>query len=89
MRDGGPDRRSPYLPSGYRLDETDPDEVVLRREDGSEVAAYSATGADPKKIEREGWEDHRERHRNAAASSQHALPSQKAFASETARPTST
>jgi hypothetical protein len=62
VRDGGPERRSPYPPSGYRLDETDPDaEVVLRREDGSEVAVYSATGADPQEIERAAWEDHRER----------------------------
>ena len=64
MRDGGgPEgRRTPYLPSGYRLDETDPDEVVLRRGDGSEVAVFSQTGADPKEVEREAWEDHRKRH---------------------------
>ena len=63
-RDGGPERRTGlYLPNGYQLDETsNPDEAVLRREDGSEVAAYSQTGADPKEIEREAWEDHRERH---------------------------
>jgi hypothetical protein len=33
--DGDRERRSPYLPTGYRLDETDPDEVVLKRADGS------------------------------------------------------
>ena len=60
-RNGGPEGRHPYLPSGYRLDETDPDEVVLRREDGSEVAVYSATGADPKEIERAAWDDYRAR----------------------------
>ena len=64
MRDGGPERRrTPYLPSGYHLDdENDPDFVVLRREDGSEVAVFSATGADPKEIERTAWEDFRQQH---------------------------
>ena len=33
-----------FLPAGYRLDETDIDVVVLRREDGSFVAAFSARG---------------------------------------------
>jgi hypothetical protein len=36
---------SPWLPSGYVLDESDPDIVVLRRQDGSSVAAFSAQGA--------------------------------------------
>ena len=30
---------------GYRLDESDSDVLVLRREDGSVVAAFSARGA--------------------------------------------
>ena len=55
--DGDRERRSPYLPSGYRLDETDPDTVMLRRADGSEVATFSAAGADPREVEREAWED--------------------------------
>jgi hypothetical protein len=38
--DGNHESRSPYLPTGYRLDE-DADFLVLRREDGSEVAAFS------------------------------------------------
>jgi hypothetical protein len=59
--DGDRERRSPYLPTGYRLDESDPDFAVLRREDGSEVAAFSATGADAKEIERVAWEDYRQR----------------------------
>jgi hypothetical protein len=43
------ERRSPYLPDDYRLDElTERDFVILRRPDGSEVAVFSATGADPK-----------------------------------------
>lgn len=31
--------------------------AVLRREDGSEVAVLSATGADPAEVERAAWED--------------------------------
>jgi hypothetical protein len=56
---GDRERRSPYLPAGYRVNESDPDFAVLRREDGSEVAMFSATGADPKKIERTACEDYR------------------------------
>ena len=63
MRNGGDEGRALYVPDGYHLDETDRELVVLRREDGSEVAAYSATGADPKEIERTAWEDHQERSR--------------------------
>ena len=33
------------LPKHYRLDESDPDVVVLRRDDGTFVAAFSARGA--------------------------------------------
>ena len=61
MSDGPREERGPYLPSGYHLDETDRDLVVLRREDGSEVAAFSSTGADPKEVERVAWEDFRRR----------------------------
>ena len=62
MRDGEPNRRSPYLPSSYRLDDvSDPDEALLRREDGSEVAVFNATGADPKEVELRAWEDFRRR----------------------------
>ena len=31
----------------YYLDESDPDVVILRRQDGAFVAAFSATGATP------------------------------------------
>ncbi len=44
---GGPDQEEePLLPSfGYYLDESDPDiVVVLRRQDGSPVAAFGAIG---------------------------------------------
>jgi hypothetical protein len=33
------------LPPGYSLDESDPDIITLRREDGTFVAAFSAQGA--------------------------------------------
>ncbi len=33
------------LPKHYYLDESDPDIVILRREDGTFVAAFSARGA--------------------------------------------
>ncbi len=60
MENGGSKRRSLYLPPGYRLDdESDPDFAVLHREDGSEVAVFSATGADPAEVERASWEDFR------------------------------
>src|SRR5215218_8965728 len=45
---GGPDQEEERLlfPSfGYYLDESDPDVVVLRRQDGSYVAAFGAIGA--------------------------------------------
>ena len=53
--------RSPYLPSGYSLDESDPELVVLRRPDGSEVDAYTSAEADLREIERAAWEDFRGR----------------------------
>jgi len=58
--DGDRDSRSPYLPSSYRLDETDWEPIVLRRGDGSEVVAFGER-ADPKEIERVAWEDYRQR----------------------------
>ena len=59
MRNGPEEKRPPYLPSGYHLDESDL--LILRREDGSEVAVFGATGADPREIERAAWEDFRGR----------------------------
>ena len=44
------------LPAGYWL-EDDADILLLHRPDGSVVAAFSATGADPNEIEREARED--------------------------------
>ena len=45
------------LPGGYRLDMADADVLVLRREDGSFVAAFSAWGAAEGAIRRAAEED--------------------------------
>ena len=42
---GNKTAREAGLPNHYRLDESDPDAVVLRRDDGTFVAAFSARGA--------------------------------------------
>ena len=53
VRNAPGEKRPPYPPDGFSLDETtDPGAVILRRPDGSEVAAFSAEGADPREIER-------------------------------------
>ncbi len=58
MRNGPVEKRPPYLPDGFSLDETtDPGTVILRRPGGSEVAAFSAEGADPREIERAAWDE--------------------------------
>ena len=50
----------PLLPKiQYSLDESDPDIVVLRRQDGSFVAAFSARGATREGIEEAAKEDYR------------------------------
>ena len=46
-----------FLSGGYRLDGTDPDVLVLRREDGSFVAAFSAWGATEEAVRRAAEED--------------------------------
>jgi hypothetical protein len=43
----------------YHLDESDPDVVVLRRQDGSFVAAFSASGATKAAIVEAAREDYR------------------------------
>jgi hypothetical protein len=53
---GGPEwRKTPYLPTGFFLDERDSELAVLRRGDDSEVTAYSAAGAGPKEVVRRAW----------------------------------
>jgi hypothetical protein len=49
------------LPQGYVLDESDPDILVLRRQDGSFVAAFSAMGATSEEISRTAGQDHLKR----------------------------
>ena len=43
----------------YFLDESDPDVIVLRRQDGTFVAAFSAQGATKEAIRRAAEEDYR------------------------------
>jgi hypothetical protein len=44
----------------YYLDESDPDVVVLRRQDGTFVAAFSAQGATKESIVEAAKEDYRD-----------------------------
>ena len=44
----------------YYLDESDPDVVVLRRQDGAFVAAFSAAGATREGVVEAAREDYRE-----------------------------
>jgi hypothetical protein len=50
----------PFPKFDYHLDESDPDVVVLRRQDGSFVAAFSARGATEASIVDAAREDYRE-----------------------------
>ncbi len=47
------------LPPGCLLDISDSDVLILRRPDGSPVAAFSARGADPTELRRAAEEDRR------------------------------
>ncbi len=51
----------PWLAPTYFLDESDPDIVILRRADGSFVAAFSATGATREGIRQAAEQDWRQR----------------------------
>jgi hypothetical protein len=53
------------LPPGYSL-EYGADVLLLRREGGSVVAAFSAKGTTPSEVERTAWNDHRQSSRNTA-----------------------
>ncbi len=50
--------REEGLPEHYYLDESDPDIVVLRRDDGTFVAAFSARGATKKGLVEAAREDY-------------------------------
>ena len=50
----------PRFPSaGYSLDKSDPDVIVLRRGDGTFVAAFSVLGATQKAVQRAAEDDWR------------------------------
>jgi hypothetical protein len=55
-----PERRAEggELPTSYYLDESDPDILVLRRQDGTFVAAFSAWGATREGIVEAAKEDY-------------------------------
>jgi hypothetical protein len=57
--------REPLLPSGYGLDRSDPDVLVLRCPHGTAVARFSAQGATAEAIEQEARMHYRERNRSA------------------------
>ena len=46
------------LPKHYDLDESDPDIVVVRRDDGTFVAAFSARGATQEELVKAAQEDY-------------------------------
>ena len=46
------------LPPGYTI-EHGADVLLLRRESGTVVAAFSARGATPKEVKRTAWDDHK------------------------------
>jgi hypothetical protein len=48
------------LPSGYTLDRSDPDVLVLRCPHGEEIARFSAQGAAAEAIEQEARKHYRE-----------------------------
>ncbi len=53
------DDEAPMLPKfDYHIDESDPDIVVLRRQDGAFVAAFSACGATKEAIVEAAKEDY-------------------------------
>ncbi len=49
-------REGSALPFGYHV-EREPDLLLLRRSDGSLVAAFSVRGMDPFEVELTAWED--------------------------------
>jgi len=58
QREASGARGEPRLPSSYYLDESDPDVLVLRRKDGTFVAAFSAQGATTEGIVEAAKEDY-------------------------------
>jgi hypothetical protein len=52
-------RKRQELPHSYYLDESDPDILILRRQDGAFVAAFSARGATREGIVEAAREDYK------------------------------
>jgi hypothetical protein len=50
-----------WLPAGYAVDILDPDVLILRRDDGSMVAAFSSRGSTPESVRHTAEEDRRSR----------------------------
>ena len=57
--------REGRLPSGYTLDHSDPDVLVLRCPHGTAIARFSAWGVTTEAIEREARTHYRERNQTA------------------------
>ena len=57
--------REVRLPSGYSLDRSDPDVLVLRCPHGTAIARFSAWGAAAEAIEQEARMHYRDRYRSA------------------------
>ena len=57
--------REGRLPSGYRVDHSDPDVLVLLCPDGTAIARFSAQGATAEAIEREARTHYREQNQTA------------------------
>ena len=57
--------REVRLPSGYNLERSDPDVLVLRCPHGKAVARFSARGATAEAIEREARTHHRQQNQTA------------------------
>ena len=55
----------PRLPTGYSLDRSDPDVLVLRCPQGTVIARFSAWGATAEAIEHEARTHYKERNRSA------------------------
>lgn len=53
-----------HLPPGYYLDRSDPEVLTLRSPEGEVVARFSAPAYSAEAVEREAWEDHRQRNRD-------------------------
>jgi hypothetical protein len=62
---GTGDFREVRLSSGYSLDRSDPDVLVLRCSHGKAIARFSAQGATAEAIEREARKHYKERNRSA------------------------